>query len=139
MNEEITEPPWGAVISISTILDLYNEVMARYGGKKSLPNHGCLESCLGNAWQAEEYNQAEGMPYLFPLYLMLYLAWNHCFEDGNKRIAWACLIYILNNHALRIRATDDEAEKLLIEVVEKRAQIRDVMEWMSERLEVRQA
>jgi death-on-curing protein len=91
------ECPWESIISSGIILSLYNEAMDRYGGKRSPAANGCIESCLGNAWNAEQYADAPALQggAIFAVHLLMYFAKNHCFADGNKRIAWASFCYVL--------------------------------------------
>lgn len=86
---ETPQYPWNPIIHSETILSLYDGSMARYGGKKSDPTEGCVESCLANAWNAEQYADAGELRggSISAIHLLIYLARNHCFADGNKRIA----------------------------------------------------
>jgi len=103
--------PWDEAIGLATVLTLYTEGITRYGGVHSAPQDGCVEGSLGAAWTAEQYRAEAGIALglLFAAYAFFYLARNHCFVDGNKRVAWSCLIYILFRNGLTVRATDDEA------------------------------
>lgn len=129
--------PWDDVITTAKVLELYDECMKR-GGLSSPPSDGCVEGSLGNAWQAELYRQDEKegvrLGLLFAVYLYYYLNKNHCFADGNKRIAWACLIYVFRSHGVGIDATDDEAVDVTEKVAKSELSIDYVIEWVSDRL-----
>ena len=44
---------------------------------------------------------------------------NHCFTDGNKRVAWTCAMHVLLAHGLTVEATTDEAEQLMLSMITK--------------------
>lgn len=65
-------------------------------------------------------------------YLLRSLAKNHCYEDGNKRIAWAALLEVLwVNAALAIQADQDEAAELVIRVATSECGVDDLIEWLA--------
>ncbi len=127
-------------------MELYASRMEKYGGVPSAPKHGCLEGCLGNAWTTESYNLAvddeeedaeseyprPGL--VFAAYLLFYLTNDHCFADGNKRLGWSAMTYVLALHDLTVDASIDEAEEFMLAVASGKAKQGDVMEWIAERL-----
>jgi death on curing protein len=130
--------PWEKYISLANVFALYREGIRRYGGDHSDPKPGCVERSLAAAWNAESYTDSEcdHLPGLVLAgYLLVYLAMNHCFTDGNKRVAWSTAMSILLCHGLTVEATAEEAEKLMIEVIA--GTIGDgleVADWLAERL-----
>jgi len=125
-------------MSLAQVFALYREGMRRYGGDASDPKPGCVERSLAAAWNAEAYTDITGqrLPGLvFAGYLLVYLAMNHCFTDGNKRVAWSAALSVLLGHGLTIEATADEAEQLMLDVI--KGTIADgmgVANWLAERL-----
>jgi death on curing protein len=115
--------PWSDLISAETIMSLYQEGIERYGGKRSDPKPGCLEGSAGNAYNAGLYNAKNDPPspaeiaLVFSGYLLFYLAKDHCFIDGNKRIAWTSCMYVLASLGLTLAASQDEAEQFMDAVV----------------------
>jgi death-on-curing protein len=129
--------PWDTVITTDDIVLLYTLGMDRYGGRRSAPFGGCLEARLGAAHHAELYHADPGVsPGLrFAVSLMVYLIKDHCFVDGNKRIGWACLVFVLlRRFRLTIDATDEQAEQLLDDILTKHLSIDDAMRWVGSRL-----
>jgi hypothetical protein len=53
----------------------------------------------------------------FASYALFYLVRNHCFVDGNKRVAWLAAADILAALGLGISATEDEAFALMENVI----------------------
>ena len=127
--------PWDEVLDVGTVLDLYQMAMQR-GGMASPPRPGCVEQCLGNAWNAEGYRQEEGqrLGLLFACYVMFYLAMNHCFTDGNKRLAWASLTFVLSHYGLSVDASEDEAVEFVLSVAAGDCNVDGAIDWVTDRL-----
>lgn len=81
------------------------------------PRAGCVEGAIANAVTAAMYQQdgEEPDPFLIGLYLLRSLAQNHCFLDGNKRIAWLAFIEVLGCHG---RMTVNVPQKIAASLVE---------------------
>jgi prophage maintenance system killer protein len=131
-----THEPWASIITIPQIWDLHVKTMAYTGHTPHQhdPKEGCIESSLGSAWHAQHYRQEDGVRpgLLFAVYLMHHLITNHCFKDGNKRIGWACMIYVLSEYNLALKATDEEADQLMTKVLDKSMDIDDVVRWIAD-------
>lgn len=41
------------------------------------------------------------------------------FTDGNKRLAWLCMITLLSNHGLTLKVSQEMGHKLLIQVAKR--------------------
>lgn len=113
--------PWSSWIADETIAMLYTEGIKRWGGSASEALNGCVSAALGAAFNAELYvteSEQEGVVQglLFACYLLFYLATKHCYVDGNKRIAWACMVFVLLNFGLTIEATEDEVVEFCVRV-----------------------
>lgn len=136
----MSDTPWERVISTQVLLELYASRMEKYGGDPSGPRPGCLEGCLGNAWTAESYRLGDEEDTLrpgltFAAYLLYYLAHDHCFADGNKRVAWSAMIFVMGYWGLTIDAITDEAEAFMLDVVGKKLDQDDAVIWIAERLQ----
>jgi death-on-curing protein len=130
--------PWDSILSFSDVATLYGDGIRRYGGDPSEPKPGCVDGSVGAAWSAESYADPDPgrLPGLvFAGYLLFYLAKNHCFTDGNKRIAWSTAMHVLSHYCLTVDASIDESEQLVLSVIA--GKIRDgmgVVTWLAERL-----
>jgi len=112
--------PWSSLITIEDVYELYREGIRHYGGDASNPKPGCVESSIAAAWNAESYTNSvqSHLPGLvFAGYLLYYMAMNHCFSDGNKRVAWTSAMHVLLVHGLTLDATTDEAEQLMLSMI----------------------
>ena len=133
--------PWGSLIYIEGILDIHAECIAKFGGDATPdPAEGCVERSLGAAWNAELYagseDAIEGL--CFAGCMLFSLIKNHCFIDGNKRVGWAACMEALRSLGLTINASDEEAEKLCLDVITGEGSIKnavDVSLWLAPRLE----
>jgi death-on-curing protein len=130
--------PWDDLLSLPDVYELYREGIRRYGGDPSDPKPGCVDGSLGAAWNAESYSDPDPgrLPGLaFAGYLLFYLSRNHCFTDGNKRLAWSTAMHVLLHHGLTVEATVDDAEQLMLSVIAGRIDDgMDVVNWLAERL-----
>jgi death on curing protein len=128
--------PWAEVVDVDALGELYLKGIAVGGGAASPPKAGCVEGCLGNAWTAECYRQEDGeqVGLLFACYLMYYLAKDHCYTDGNKRVAWFSLVFVLDHYGLTVDASADEAEQFVEGVARGDCSADGVIDWVTARL-----
>ncbi|MGA2634659.1 MAG: type II toxin-antitoxin system death-on-curing family toxin [Terracidiphilus sp.] len=132
--------PWTQWVGGESIEKLYAEGIKRWGGAGSAPQQGCIDAALGAAYSAELYSPEsleegaiEGL--LFACFLLFYLATKHCYMDGNKRIAWACMTFVILNFGLTIEATEDEVVEFCQSIA--RGEVKSgmaVTEWVYPRL-----
>ena len=133
--------PWDGLINIADVLWLYAEGIKRFGGESSPPKEGCLEQSLGNAYTAELYSESNSVQGLaFSGYLLFYLTRDHCFVDGNKRIAWTCAMMVLATLGLTVDVSQDDAEAFCMRIADSTLEnaIKDgaeVVVWFAEHLE----
>jgi death on curing protein len=135
--------PWLCWISEEEIGSLYRRGIELHGGLVSNPISGCIERALGAAYNAEAYstpdeeeeddNTIRGLT--FAGYLLFYLARNHCYTDGNKRIAWTSCMNVLLRLGLTLDVTEDDAYDFCISIAG--GQLKggeDVVFWVVDRL-----
>ena len=79
-------------------------------------------------------NSIEGL--CFAGCLLYYLAMNHCFGDGNKRVAWLAAMHVLNEFGLTVRASNQQAEEYVHSLLDPSCKntATDVAVWFAERL-----
>ncbi len=67
--------------------------------------------------------------------LMQSLAQNHCFIDGNKRIAFAMTAIFLRMNGFRLVVDADNGELFLIEeVIQKKAPLEIISAWLAKHM-----
>lgn len=131
---------WAGLISPEKILALHREGAARYGGDPTQRRQDadCVDGRIGSAANAASYC-AEGdadAGLILAAYLLFYLAKDHCFVDGNKRVAWLATVEVLKNLQLTINATTEEAYGFMLDISAGNVRhAEDVALWLAERLE----
>ena len=129
------------LITRDDVLQLHAEGIRRWGGKhssKRLDSGDCVDGRIGNAASAEVYASDDERirPGLrFAGFLLFYLASDHCFGDGNKRVAWMAAMQVLADQGLTVEAPEDDTYAFMDSVAKgeiKRGQ--DVVTWLAERL-----
>lgn len=131
--------PWAAYLETVRVLALHREAIRRYGGDGTQRQQDidCVSGCLGNALSATLYREPtdahQGLA--FAGFLVYYLIKNHCFVDGNKRVAWLAGMQVLLSIGLTIAATDNEGEAMANDVAtDKLTSGEAVVVWLAERL-----
>ncbi|MEH2404582.1 type II toxin-antitoxin system death-on-curing family toxin [Nostoc sp.] len=99
------------------VILIHDELVSETGESLNILNEGLLDSAVyspqatfgGEYLHPTIYEQASA--YLF------HIACNHAFEQGNKRTAFATMVTFLNVNDYDIEITEEEAEKLMVQVV----------------------
>ena len=122
-----------AVILFPTLqetLELHEQLIHRFGGMAGVRDMGLLESALIRP-QTGYYDTLS----LQAAALFQSLCQNHCFVDGNKRVAFASTAIFLRMNGYRLNVTADDGESFLIEqVIKARAGIEDIAGWLEARM-----
>ncbi|MEZ5397757.1 MAG: type II toxin-antitoxin system death-on-curing family toxin [Bryobacterales bacterium] len=119
-------------VDFNEVIRLYAMGIDEYGGTPSAPRDGCVEGSLGNAEAAALYHDEEAPDLLLAAaYLLVYLAKNHCFVDGNKRVAWMAAIRVLDLNGIRVIAEQREAAELVNAVASGTVDVRQVHAWLN--------
>jgi len=126
---------------VAHLTTLHDELIRRHGGAEGGPKPHCMESALGSAQQGAGYFEDEvGDSVLtLPAFVLVYIARNQCYVDGNKRVAWAAFTRLLARYDLSVDATDDDAEAFVLHLAANRTgepqdHVRGVIEWAAARL-----
>lgn len=133
------QPAWVEFITLERVFELHADGIREWGGLGSLtPNsRPCVEGSIGNAWAGALYQEPEeatrGLS--FVAFLLVYLAKNHCFVDGNKRVAWSAAMDILAARNLTVGATTEEAEDLMNCIIQEDRGADFVADWIASRLD----
>lgn len=122
------EPYW---IDLRIALALHQEVIREHGGSEGIRSggHELLESALARPRQRLAYDSATDLCDLAASYL-IGLGKNHCFLDGNKRVAFAAAATFLRMNGLRLRSDETEAYAIVIDVIENRVTEPELSVWL---------
>lgn len=124
--------PW-PFVARDELEALHSHAIAKHGGEGSPPQPGCLDRSIGAAINAALYQSDLAEPDLLiaAAYLLVYLAKNHCFVDGNKRVAWMGIVRVLFLNGLAMDADEAEAAELVNNVATDVVDAVGVVRWLS--------
>jgi death-on-curing protein len=106
------------LVTPEKVFKMHAQLSKDYGSTNSgVIDQDCPERSLIGARQAEYYASVgsrfatEGL--VTAAYALYYFAKNHCFVDGNKRVAWHVCLAILNEMGYSVAVTQKEAEEFV--------------------------
>ncbi len=112
------------------VLKLHEQLIARFGGSHGVRDLGLLESALMRP-QTGYYASLS----LEAAALLQSLCQNHCFIDGNKRVAFATAAIFLRMNGYRLKVDPDNGEIFLIEeVIKNQTSIEKIAAWIEQKL-----
>lgn len=117
--------------TLEEALYLHRLLIDKFGGQHGVRDLGLLESALLRPKSGYYETLSLQAAALFHSLLL-----NHCFLDGNKRIAFALTATFLrlNGYALKVKV--QETEDLIVkDIIERKASAHDIATWIENRLE----
>ena len=117
-------------LSLQETLDLHEQLILRFGGSAGVRDMGLLESALirpQTGYYESLSMQAAAM--------LQSLCQNHCFVDGNKRVAFAATAIFLRMNGYRLSVKADDGETFLVDqVIQDRISIEVIATWLESRM-----
>jgi death on curing protein len=104
-----TDPKW---LTYEQVVAIHSQQLRRFGGATGLRDDGLLRSAIERPINKWHYEQAE-LPELAAAYAFG-LAKNHAFVDGNKRIAFMCMMTFLRKNEVRFSPPQAHATKIIL-------------------------
>ncbi len=118
--------------TLEECLLLHEKLLIRFGGQAGVRDLGLLDSALArprSGYYATLSEQAAA--------IMQSLALNHCFMDGNKRVAFALTAIFLRTNGYQLKVTANEGEKFLIQqVIEKKVGVPEIATWLEKHMRI---
>ena len=112
--------------TLQETLELHEQLILRFGGSRGVRDLGLLESALVRPQTG--YYETLSMQ---AAALLQSLCQNHCFVDGNKRVAFASTAIFLRMNGYRLIVKPDDGETFLVEqVIQKRVTIEVIAAWL---------
>ena len=112
--------------TLQETLELHEQLILRFGGSAGVRDMGLLQSALIRP-QTGYYDTLS----LQAAALLQSLCQNHCFVDGNKRVAFACTAIFLRMNGYRLSVKPDDGETFLIDhVIQKTIAIEEIAGWL---------
>ena len=117
-------------LSVDDVLYIHRRVVAQSGGSHGLRDRGALESSVAQPFQS--YGGVELYPTIVEKAsaLAFFLASNHPFVDGNKRVAHAALAVCLRLNGFVLRASVDEQEAVMLRLASGEMRREELAEWV---------
>jgi death-on-curing protein len=113
-------------LSLQETLELHEQLILRFGGPAGVRDMGLLESALIRPQTG--YYETLSMQ---AAALLQSLCQNHCFVDGNKRVAFAATAIFLRMNGYRLSVNAEEGETFMVDqVIKHRGAIEDIATWL---------
>lgn len=107
----------------------YGELLAEHGGLPGPPNEGVLEATLARPQNLLAY-EPERTIFEFAAAYGFGFARNHCFPDGNKRVALAAMDVFLTLNDYDLVADEAEAVVVVRTVAAGEMEQEELAEWL---------
>ena len=112
--------------TLQETLELHEQLILRFGGSAGVRDMGLLQSALLRP-QTGYYDTLS----MQAAALLQSLCQNHCFVDGNKRVAFACTAIFLRMNGYRLSVEPDAGESFMIDqVIQEKIAIEDIASWL---------
>lgn len=112
--------------TLQETLELHEQLILRFGGLAGVRDMGLLQSALIRP-QTGYYDTLS----MQAAALLQSLCQNHCFVDGNKRVAFACTAIFLRMNGYRLSVKADDGESFMIgQVIQKKVAIEEIAGWL---------
>jgi death on curing protein len=99
------EPSW---LDVHDVCAIQGEIIAESGGESGVLNQGALESTLSKPINLYHYGEDVTLYKLAASYAYG-LVKNHCFVDGNKRVALIAVYTFLSINGIELTASEVDA------------------------------
>ena len=114
--------------TLQETLELHDQLILRFGGSEGVRDLGLLESALVRP-QTGYYDTLS----MQAAALLQSLCQNHCFVDGNKRVAFASTAIFLRMNGYRLSVKPDDGESFLVEqVIQNGTSIEAITAWLED-------
>jgi death on curing protein len=117
-------------LTLEESLTLHAELIRRFGGSAGVRDPGLLESALARPKSGYYKSLSEQAAALLQS-----LVSNHCFLDGNKRMAFAGSAIFLHMNGFRLEVDAESGESFMIErVIKGKAELAEITAWIEAKL-----
>jgi death-on-curing protein len=124
---ETKEPAW---ITYDQAIAIHARQLRRFGGAAGLRDEGLLRSALERPFNKWQYEQG-ALPELAAAYAFG-LAKNHAFVDGNKRIAFLCMMTFLRKNAVPFAPEPAHATAIILSLAAGEVSQESLTRWIKD-------
>jgi death on curing protein len=128
----MSEPLW---LDSRDVCAIHNEIIAESGGDAGILNEGALESTLNKPKNLYFYGDDITVFALAAAY-GYGLVRNHCFVDGNKRIALIVVYTFLSINGIELTASEVDAASFFLELAASQEAQGEAMSKLANWLEI---
>lgn len=117
-------------LSVQETLHLHENLIDRFGGPSGVRDLGLLESSLSRPQSGYYKSLSTQAAALFQS-----LCLNHCFVDGNKRVAFAATAIFLRLNGYQLRVSAKEGEKFItVNIIKEKTSLEDITQWLESKM-----
>ena len=117
------------------ILTIHKNLLAEHGGLAGPPNQNLLGATLARPQQLEIYSNPPPTIFQLAAAYGFGFAKNHCFNDGNKRLALAAIDVFLIMNGLELIASEAEAVVVIKDLAAGELSESDLAKWIKNNAE----
>jgi death-on-curing protein len=121
-------------LSVKAIRAIHEELIAEHGGSAGVLNEGVIDSTLARPRNLHAYREAGDLPRLAAS-LGYGFARNHCFVDGNKRVAFAAADVFLRINGFKLGGSAAEKIAVMLDVAKGEMTEETFAEWVRTNME----
>lgn len=121
------KPKW---LSPELVKAIHLSVLNEHGGLAGRVNESALASSLARPQQLMNYNDVKPTIYELAASYGFGLARNHCFSDGNKRVALMAMYVFLDIHSVELGAAEPEAVLIIQDLAAGRISEAELAAWV---------
>ena len=103
-------------LTVEDVMGIHFFIISEYGGSLGVLNRGLLESAVGSPAASFGGHFLNEFPFEMAASLLIGLALNHAFVDGNKRTASMACLSFLELNDVRVEMNDQALEQLVMDV-----------------------
>lgn len=122
-----SEPGW---LLIHVVIAVHEALIAEHGGAAGIRDRGLLEPTLARPRNLYGYSEDASLFDLAASYAYG-LAKNHCFVDGNKRIAFTAALTFLRLHGIHLEASQEDKYLTFLKLAEGEVTERELSAWLA--------
>lgn len=117
-------------LSVREVVELHSRIVREFGGAAGIRDDGALESSVAQPLQVFEGEDLYPTVTAKAAALGYFLAMNHPFVDGNKRVAHAAMETTLLLNGYEIRAAIDEQEGIMLALASGTISRAEFLSWL---------
>ena len=119
------------VLTLEETIELHGQLIQRFGGSPGVRDMGLLESALVRPHSGYYESLSMQAAALFQS-----LCQNHCFADGNKRVAFAGTAIFLRMNGYRLDLNADDGESFITgQVIQNAITIEEIATWLEKHMQ----